>query len=122
MLLVCTRHKKDEARTMWEEKGYPRIDWSSLHTRLSSSYKHVEEVLDGKQGDFGDSVWQDIRAGKKRDLLTTSNYLPGYYGSKGSRVMLEHIVAHFSDFLKKKEASNEIRIIVFCLVRGKFNT
>jgi len=98
----CNHHKAKEARRTWIEKGYPDIDWSKLGERIAKHHRFLEDILNGGKSHFGGLLAKNVKAGKNRTLLKTDqNATPGYYGSRGARVMNENIIHRFSDLLRK---------------------
>lgn len=91
----CHAHKAEAARTTWESRGYPTIDWAGFPTRLESYRTLLQDLIDGRrQSPYRDLFNQKINNGNYRGYAqslikgTEDNESPkGYYGSKGARAM-----------------------------------
>lgn len=99
----CRMHKKVSAQKTWDEKGYPVIDWASLHARIEGHCDFLESIIMGTGSYYGNLLRENIRTGQARTLLTTKDYLtPGYYGLRGMSVMTEVVTDVFSNLLRKR--------------------
>jgi hypothetical protein len=115
----CDHHKKEDARQIWQERGYPEIKWESFEKRLEAHYDRLLAVLEKRST----SVYRD-RLQKRVDSGTTRSAAaaftrksgddgeleikPGYYGSKGEKLMTDHIVVHFADELRDLAVSDSL--------------
>jgi hypothetical protein len=98
----CIYHKSKSARQTWVDRGYPDINWSKLNERIAKYHGHMEDILNGATSHYGTVFSKNVRAGKNRTLLKTEqNLKPGYYGSRGLRIMTENLIGHFSSLLRK---------------------
>lgn len=98
----CNAHKTRTARETWIEQGYPDIDWCRLDERIAEHHQFLEDILNGAKSHFGTLFAKSVRSGKNKTLLKTDrNMTPGYYGSRGARVMNENLIDRFSDLLRK---------------------
>ena len=95
-----TAHKRQAAKANWQAKGYPEIEWKSIDKRLNKFHDTLEALIKGQKTSFYRNALEDrIKAGKHRtltDVMTTSGIeglSPGYYGSRGARVMYAHIIS-----------------------------
>ncbi len=91
----------------WGWQGYPEINWEDLPTRFRKHYPDLDKILHGKSSSFyRDSFEATIKEGKSRtlgqamtdDLQALS---PGYYGARGARIMLDHIISRFAPQIRK---------------------
>ena len=92
----CRAHKVKSAREEWSRRGYPEITWTFLPARIKKHHSHLRKVLSGKiPSSYRESLEATIKTGKNRTLrqsMLTGNIrglTPGYYGSRGARVMYE---------------------------------
>lgn len=100
--LFCNYHKAKAARKTWVDRGYPDINWPKLDQRIAKHYDFIEDILNGGASYYGTVFGKSIRSGQNKTLLKTDqNVTPGYYGSRGARVMEEKIIDRFSALLKK---------------------
>lgn len=115
----CDHHKKEDAKQIWQERGYPEIKWESFEKRLQAHYDRLLAVLEKRST----SVYRD-RLQKRVDSGTTRSAVaaytrksgddgeleikPGYYGSKGEKLMTEHILGHFADELRDLAVSDSL--------------
>ena len=91
----CKAHKSRSAEKEWQAKGYPKIDWTSLGDRLKSFHGVVDNILKGNKPSFYRNTFEDqMKTGQNRTLQQSllsgqgfEGLTPGYYGSKGSRLM-----------------------------------
>ena len=91
----CKAHKTRSAENEWQLKGYPEIDWPGLSERLGQLHSVADDILKGVRPSFYRNVFEDqIKSGQNRtlqqSLLSGRGFealTPGYYGSKGSRLM-----------------------------------
>lgn len=91
----CKAHRMKSAENEWQAKRYPRIDWTRLSERLGRFHPVVDDILKGDKPSFYRNAFEDqIKGGQNRTLqqimLTGHGFeglAPGYYGSKGSRLM-----------------------------------
>lgn len=98
----CNHHKAKTARQTWVDRGYPDINWSRLDERIAEHHKYLEGILNGGASHFSALFGKNVKAGKNKTLLKTDqNLTPGYYGSRGARVMTENLIDHFSSLLRK---------------------
>jgi hypothetical protein len=98
----CNHHKVKGARQTWNDRSYPDIDWSKLDQRIATHHTFLEDILRGGESHFGAVLAKNVKSGKNRTLLKADqNVTPGYYGSRGARIMNEYIINHFSDLLRK---------------------
>lgn len=98
----CNAHKTKTAREAWIDRGYPDIDWSRLDERIAEHHQFLEDILNGGTSHFGTLFAKSVKSGKNKTLLKTDqNMTPGYYGSRGARIMNENLIDRFSGLLRK---------------------
>lgn len=90
----CRAHKQETARSKWRQRRYPDIDWSSFNDRLKRYRPNIKNILDGDVPSYYRNVLEDaVKGGRNRtlhqSLMSTSFHglTPGYYGSRGARLM-----------------------------------
>lgn len=91
----CRAYKKHMAGNEWRKQGFPHIDWQCLDERLNKYHYAIDDILQGRRFSFYRNVFEDlVKSGKDRKLRTTilhgdgfEESTPGYYGSRGARVM-----------------------------------
>lgn len=99
----CHQHKKRSARELWDAKGYPKVDWEQLESRIEAHQSYIESLINGAESHFGERLREKIRSGKNRTLFKTDDYpVPGYYGLRGMSAMTESIVDAFSSLLRER--------------------
>jgi hypothetical protein len=115
----CNHHKKDDARKSWRDRGYPDIKWEGFDKRLRGHHDRLVAVLEKRSP----SVYR-TRLQKLVDSGTTRSFKaalsadnsdndeleikPGYYGSRGEKLMTEHILSHFADELRDLAVSDSL--------------
>ncbi|ESZ95564.1 hypothetical protein SBOR_4044 [Sclerotinia borealis F-4128] len=99
----CLSHQRKSALSDWESKGYPDIDWTALDSRIASHHTFIKKIIDGASCHSRSVLDETIRAGKDRNLMkSTTNLIPGYYGSRGLRIISENIMNKFTPKLKER--------------------
>jgi hypothetical protein len=105
----CHAHKTKSARDIWSERGYPKINWSRLDKRIAKHYDFLRDILEGGSSHYGSIYSKGIQKGGNRTLLKmTGNLTPGYYGTRGLRVMTETLIDHFSALLRKVAVQDRV--------------
>ncbi|KAI4731001.1 hypothetical protein E4T49_01149 [Aureobasidium sp. EXF-10728] len=103
----CQAHKARTADDVWQDRGYPKIDWSVLPPRLGAHHAHINAILDG---DYETPYYKQhakllsqTKGHSARSAAVSGRFTglrAGYYGTKGEKIMAEHIVQTFSDKLR----------------------
>ncbi|KAL7272859.1 hypothetical protein RUND412_004324 [Rhizina undulata] len=93
---ICCRHKKSALHKEWEEKGYPEIDWSNLKTRVIKYRCLLVGIIENNIPSPFRKVFaqqQKETGGNVAKLLKRDAQLqyPGYYGPRGSNILLHTI-------------------------------
>ena len=91
----CKAHKERSAKSEWEERGYPEIDWQQLDTRITKFHPFMDDVLLRRKSSFYRNAFEDtLKSGKNKTLQEslmggdeTEGTSPGYYGGRGAKVM-----------------------------------
>lgn len=91
----CRAYKKHMAGNEWRKQGFPDIDWQCLDERLNKYHYAIDDILQGRRFSFYRNVFEDlVKSGKDRKMRKTilngdefEESTPGYYGSRGARVM-----------------------------------
>lgn len=101
----CRAHKKRSARETWTSRGYPEISWHELDGRIQTHHPHLDNLLSGAPSHYRELLKELMKSGKNRTLkqamMSSGDSLtPGYYGSRGQRVMSENIMKRFSPTLR----------------------
>ena len=112
----CRDHKVKSAHEQWRRRGFPEIDWSHFDQRLESYHPQIEEMLRGDKSSFYRNVFEDtVRAGKTRTLkqamlqgADVEDMTPGYYGSRGAKMVVDNIIARFSTKLRRLAGSDKL--------------
>jgi len=98
----CQSHQRKTAQEDWENRGYPKIDWSKLPLRLSKLGKTIDSWINGEVSHYRSQYGARVAAGQDRTLRKqTSNLIPGYYGSRGLQVISHHVMQNYTHLLKK---------------------
>ncbi|PQE29165.1 RTC4-like domain-containing protein [Rutstroemia sp. NJR-2017a BBW] len=105
----CRSHQKKTAHTDWRSKGYPDIDWSVLDSRIEEHYVFIKKLIGGAPSHYRSLFDERVKSGKDRNLLkSSSNLTPGYYGSRGLRMMSENIMNKFTPLLKERAPKDRL--------------
>ena len=91
----CKAHKERSAKSEWEERGYPEIDWQQLDTRITKFHTFMDDVLLRRKSSFYRNAFEDtLKSGKNKTLQESlmggdeiEGTCPGYYGGRGAKVM-----------------------------------
>ncbi|KAL9088775.1 MAG: hypothetical protein Q9165_006084 [Trypethelium subeluteriae] len=117
--LFCHAHKRRSAVEEYRIAGYPEIDWHTLPRRLQLHHGHINNILDRKEDSwYRKRLEERAKSGKQRTLRQTAiatddesslhKFVPGYYGMKGARLMIESIINHFSNKIRRLAASDDL--------------
>ncbi|KAH0372710.1 hypothetical protein KCU65_g843, partial [Aureobasidium melanogenum] len=114
----CQAHKARTADDVWQDRGYPRIDWSALLSRLRAHHAHIHAILDGdyespyyKQHAKLVSQSKGRSAGSAAASGRFTGLRAGYYGTKGEKIMAENIIQKFSDELRSLSKTEPLMAI-----------
>ncbi len=90
----CRMHKQRRAKKEWVARNYPNIEWDGLDARLKGYHHILEDILEGRKTSFYKTKLEDsIKSGRGRTMaqsMGSSGFhglTPGYYGSRGARIM-----------------------------------
>ena len=91
----CKAHKERSAKSEWEERRYPQIDWLLLDTRITNFHTLLDDVLSRRKSSFYRNAYEDTLKSEKNKTLQESlmrgdeieGTCPGYYGGRGAKVM-----------------------------------
>ena len=105
----CKAHKIRSAQGLWRDRRYPDIEWSNFERKLTSLHPRLEELLQGnKQSYYRNALEDTVRSGKNRTLKQAmlqgemmEGLSPGYYGSRGAKIMVDNIISRFSSKLRR---------------------
>lgn len=104
----CRKHKKDSAEKTYTTMKYPKIDWTTLESRIECLHDYLESLIMGTDSYFGGILAENIRIGQDRTLLTTKEYpTPGYYGLRGMSIMTEAVTETFAKLLRKRAPTDK---------------
>lgn len=115
----CDHHKKEDARALWKERGYPEIKWDTFERRLRKHHDRLSAVLEKRTPSvYRNRLQKLLDSGSTRSAKTAYNpgssddgdleIKPGYYGSRGERLMTEHILGRFADELRDLAVSDPL--------------
>ncbi|KAK1963711.1 hypothetical protein LY78DRAFT_739589 [Colletotrichum sublineola] len=105
----CRLHKKKSAENAWDARGYPKIDWGILGSRLAAHHDFVLDIINGGSSHYASLLVDKVKEGKDRTLLKAEDSLtPGYYGPRGLHALSESIVGTFSSILRERAVEDRI--------------
>ncbi|GKT54807.1 hypothetical protein ColTof4_08332 [Colletotrichum tofieldiae] len=105
----CRLHKRKTAEDAWDARGYPRIDWESLGSRLTAHYDFLQDIIKGGSSHYASLLVDKVKEGKNRTLLKAEDSLtPGYYGPRGLRALSETIIGKFSSILRERAVEDRL--------------
>lgn len=105
----CRWHKTNTAKENWEDNEYPTIDWTELDSRIAKHHSFIKNLIKGEDSHYRSVLGDRIEAGEDRTAMTTkTNLTPGYYGTRGLRIISENLFAKFTPLLKKRMIQDRI--------------
>jgi hypothetical protein len=112
--IFCREHTKHTALAEYKRRGYPEIDWSHLPSRIAKHHPLLESIIRNEHP----SHYRDIQAenvadrqtGRKMQETNVSLHLTqtGYYGSRGSRAMMETITDKLAGVIREYEVKDRV--------------
>ncbi|KAK0779557.1 hypothetical protein LTR75_015293 [Friedmanniomyces endolithicus] len=105
----CRYHRQTEANEAWEERGYPKIDWTRLASRLRQPkhMTHMQRIVSGEVTSTFREHFQTRVKSRAKTLLQVAGdenadkgASAGYYGPRGEKIMTDHILSSFADDLR----------------------
>ncbi|ODA76566.1 hypothetical protein RJ55_07836 [Drechmeria coniospora] len=104
----CHKHRKQTAKTIWQERDYPNVDWDHLERRFSEHRSSLLEIVNGKPSHFRAVLAGKIASGQARSMKKEENLNPGYYGPRGFNLMCDYLVDEFGSLLKEKAVDDRV--------------
>ncbi|KAI4116536.1 MAG: hypothetical protein LQ338_007699 [Usnochroma carphineum] len=112
----CRAHKVRSAEETWRANGYPSIDWFQFAKRLQNYGAALGAVLNGTRTSFYRNAFEDqIKSGANRTLQQAMSHGKalegldmGYYGTKGGRIMMDHIMSNFASRIRKLAGTEKL--------------
>lgn len=106
----CRSHKRQTALDSRSQKGYPKVNWTTLGARCKKHQKYLRDILEGtRESHYSEVLRENIEAGKNRTVMKTEDSLtPGYYGPRGLRAMTEHIMRTLSSVVRKRAVEDRL--------------
>jgi RTC4-like domain len=108
----CRRHQLNDAQNLLKQRDYPNVDWEVLALeRIPKYVDHLQGVLSGKvkcyYADQLNTAVTEAKGNRRaiREYLTEGALdivKPGYYGPKGSTVMMGQIISRMSKDINSK--------------------
>lgn len=89
----CAYHKRHEAQRVWDDRGYPQIDWSGLKRRMRKHDDYLLSVLNGTVTSCHRTALRERLKPRTKgikqlfDAKQRPGALVGYYGPRGENVM-----------------------------------
>lgn len=99
----CRYHTQHDARQLWRTRRYPVIDWATLEQRMQRKHARLKKIIGGQVN----STYRD-RLTHQIANRSTSNASAGYYGPRGQKAMMEHILGHLSDALRDASRTDSL--------------
>lgn len=114
--LFCRIHKTASAHETWKARGYPKIDWNSISTRLQRYQDFIISLIQNTRPSYYRTLLeQKVASGKNRTAVQAFNRdgadggaEVGYYGSKGASIMMEHVVEKYFRELRKLAGEDKV--------------
>jgi hypothetical protein len=111
--LLCRAHRKDTAQTLYTTARYPPINWPLFPLRLKAHHPLLDSLISGSPSPSRSVLESQVRNGQARTLAQSvmkggSSLTPGYFGTRGLRVMTEYIVREFAPLLRKMAVEDRL--------------
>ena len=115
--LFCRTHRLRDARAIWTKMAYPKdLGWTDFDARLQRHHPDIEAILSGRRTSFYRDIFaKHIASGQNRTLRQRLAREPdveglssGYYGSKGTKLIIQNILAAFSPTLRRLAATDKL--------------
>ena len=113
-MTFCQNHKRLAAVAKYLHNRYPAIDWEALPARLKRHDATLDAMLAGRRPSHYRTQLESHLAsvaGRKgfhnRLAAGVQNAVPGYYGVRGARRMLEHVMSVFAPKIREIAAETE---------------
>lgn len=113
----CRSHKSRKKHKEMEQK-YPKINWSKLSARIRKYNGAIQELLDLSRPSFyRGELKQSINNGgvhkafnslAEVDSDMSNAVIPGYYGTRGARIIHEHILDTFGDRIRSLATTDAV--------------
>ncbi|KAL4961314.1 RTC4 family protein [Aspergillus stella-maris] len=114
-LRFCASHKSSVVEQQWQEKGYPTIDWNIFDERIESHFNELEKFLVPESTSYYRNVLDTaMKSGKAKNFRLTlagdalETISCGYYGTRGSGMMLQSLTTHFARKLRRLATQDSI--------------
>jgi hypothetical protein len=114
----CSQHQVADAKELWEQRCYPDVDWEKLEKSRIPAHLHSLKKLINRQTSsvYLDELDKKVKAAKGNQKAIRQ-YLregvvevakPGYYGPKGTRIMVTAITEALTETLKEALQSDAV--------------
>ncbi|KAF2403962.1 hypothetical protein EJ06DRAFT_579871 [Trichodelitschia bisporula] len=104
----CTQHKTAEAKVIYAERGYPKIDFEALPRRLKKMKRKMGKLMDNPgEMYFHRRMESAVDQGKARSLLKSilggedEGLSMGYYGSRGMQIIMDFFEEAFAPRIRE---------------------
>jgi hypothetical protein len=105
----CRSHRIKTAEQDWKDNDYPIINWKDLDSRIAKHHSFIKELIKGEDSYYRSLLGDRIEAGQDRTAMTMkTNLTPGYYGTRGLRIISENIMQEFTPLLKKRMVQDRL--------------
>jgi hypothetical protein len=122
---VRVSEEEAKARVRYKARGYPAIDWNNVSHRLASSTymkralgvtsenweEWMENVESRRRRGGTQTIWRLVQRTEEqpesiRGPVRQENVweVPGYYGTRGLKLIFEHLTKYFSGYVELRTA------------------
>lgn len=108
--MFCNQHQLGDAKEAWEDRKYPTIDWEVLEkSRIPKKLSFLRRIIAGQiPNPYLDELQSQLKKanGNRKKVQAYLNEgvvdfaKPGYYGPKGTQLMVKAITMALTDSLK----------------------
>lgn len=108
--MFCREHAKRSAVQQYMNKGYCEIDWDMLPTRIAQHSGRLTSILRNERPSYFRQLHADMdrQTGSRMMEENATLTRTGYYGSRGTRVMMESITSELADVIRDQAVKDPV--------------
>ncbi|KAK2749679.1 hypothetical protein FQN57_005901 [Myotisia sp. PD_48] len=114
---LCRVHRQRTAEKQWVQRGYPTINWKTLHSRIDRYLTDLELILTLKKPSFYRNELENSATNTSRKVSTfratfqdegLDRISSGYYGARGAKTMMDAIISKFAPMIRELAPSDSL--------------
>lgn len=129
----CRSHTLATAEVEWASQDLPDINWHGLNDRIANHHDTLAALINEHTPSFYRNVYEDtlkretnernrpdqrrrpfaatlrerIFRGEDEGLIDEDPSVPGYYGAKGARIIIDNLMTRFAPTLRRRGAERD---------------